>query len=76
MTIERIIHLFHDGTSQSLTIPHEFELPTDEVIIRKEGERLVIEPVKRSSLLALLATLPDIADEFPDVDMGLLPIDK
>ncbi|MFM7714482.1 MAG: AbrB/MazE/SpoVT family DNA-binding domain-containing protein, partial [Microcystis sp.] len=27
------------------------------------------------SLLSLLTTLPDIADNFPDIDEGLLPLD-
>lgn len=32
--------------------------------MRKEGERLIIEPVPRRSLLAILATLPDLDEEF------------
>lgn len=75
MTTEHIVQLFHNGTHQALNIPPEFELPGDRVVIRKEGERLIIEPVKRASLLALLATLEDIEDEFPDVDLGSLPLE-
>jgi len=75
MTTEHIVQLFHNGTHQALNIPPEFELPGDQVVIRREGERLIIEPVKRASLLALLATLEDSEDEFPNVDAELLPLD-
>jgi antitoxin VapB len=75
MATEHIVRLFHNGTNQALNIPQEFELSTDEVVIRKEGDRLIIEPIKRASLLALLATLQDSEDEFPDVDAELLPLD-
>ena len=75
MTTEHIVRLFHNGPHQALNIPPEFELPGDQVVIRRDGDRLIIEPVKRASLLALLATLPDIEVEFPDVDLGLLPLD-
>ncbi|MEL6137750.1 MAG: AbrB/MazE/SpoVT family DNA-binding domain-containing protein [Cyanobacteria bacterium J06628_6] len=63
------------GDSQILTIPQEFTLSSKEVIIRKEGDRLVIEPIRTDSLLALLSTLEDIEDKFPNVDEGLLPLD-
>jgi antitoxin VapB len=76
MTTEHIVHLVRHGTHQSLDIPTEFQIPTDEVRIRKEGQKLIIEPVKLPSLLALLATLPDIENEFPDVDEHLLPLDE
>ena len=64
-----------NGQDQVLTIPHEFALPTTEVSLRKEGQRLIIEPISPSSLLSLLKTLPDITDQFPDIDEGLLPLD-
>ena len=44
-------------------------------MLHKEGERLVIEPVEKPSLLALLATLEPISDTFPDVDENVLPLD-
>ena len=42
--------------------------------MRKEGDRLVIEPAgKMSSLLEYLATLEPINEEFPDIDEDLPP---
>ncbi len=47
----------------------------DEAIIQKEGALLIVKPLKRPSLLALLATLEALDEDFPDVDEGLLPPD-
>lgn len=69
------ISLLHNGQEQVLTIPHEFALSTTEVLLRKEGHRLIIEPLHPNSLLSLLTTLEDITDPFPDTDEGLLPLD-
>lgn len=76
MQTERHARLFRNGRNQALRIPREFELPGNEVILHKEGERLIIEPVvKKRDLLGLLATLQPIEEPFPDVDTGLLPLD-
>lgn len=47
-----------------MRIPREFELPGDEAIMRREGGRLIIEPAMAGSLVALLATLEPIEDDF------------
>lgn len=72
---ERRVRLFRNGRNQALRIPREFELQGDEAILRKEGDRLVIEPVRRGHLLTLLATLDPIEMHFPDVDEDLAPLD-
>ena len=64
---KRRAKLFKNGRNQALRIPREFELPGDEVMIRKDGSRLIIEPVAKGSLLALLATLQPIDEEFPPI---------
>ena len=61
----RRVKLFRNGRNQAVRIPREFELPGKDAIMRKEGERLVIEPAPRRSLLALLATLTPLDDELP-----------
>lgn len=65
---ERRVRLFKNGRSQAVRIPREFELPGEEAIMRKEGERLIIEPAPKKSLLAFLATLEPIDEEFPPIE--------
>ena len=76
MLPERCVSLFRNGRNQALRIPREFELATEKAIIRKEGDKLIIEPVRTGGLLALLATLEDIETTFPDMDEALLPADN
>ncbi len=44
--IELHVCLFRDGPNQTLCIPLEFELEGDEASLRKEGGRLIVEPVR------------------------------
>lgn len=76
MHSEQVIQVEWAGNQQMIRVPQEFELESREAVIRKEGNRLIIEPVKQSSLLALLMTLSPIEDEFPDVDTDLLSLDS
>lgn len=75
MQNSRHASLLTNGQDQVLTIPHELALSGTEVLLRKEGHRLIIEPIPSSSLLSLLSSLPDITDHFPDIDEALLPLD-
>jgi antitoxin VapB len=69
----RTVSLFRNGRNQAVRIPVEFELPGDEVTIRQEGERLIIEPkAKKKTLLEVLDSLEPFPD-FPDVDDSDLP---
>lgn len=72
---ERHVRLFRNGRNQALRIPREFELAGNEAIIRKEGDRLIVEPVRKGRLLALLGTLAPLEEPFPDVDDDLTPLD-
>lgn len=67
--------LFRNNKSQAVRIPADFEMPGDRVTIQREGNRLVIEPMRRKNLLEVLAELKPLApeDEFPDIDDTLLP---
>jgi antitoxin VapB len=64
----RRVRLFKNGRSQAVRIPREFELPGKEAVMRKVGQRLIIEPARKKSLLAVLATLKPIDEEFPPID--------
>jgi antitoxin VapB len=64
---ERHVKLFKNGRNQAVRIPREFELPGEDAIMRKEGERLIIEPTPPKSLLALLSTLAPLDEDFPSV---------
>jgi antitoxin VapB len=75
MIPERHVKLFKNGRNRAVRIPREFEFPGDQAIMRKEGERLVIEPVAPKSLLAVLATLAPLDEDFPSVpDLPLDPV--
>jgi antitoxin VapB len=68
MNIQRHVKLFKNGRSQAVRIPREFELPGTDAIMRKEGEKLIIKPVKPKSLKAWLKTLKPLRERFPDID--------
>lgn len=64
----RHVKLFRNGRNQAVRIPREFELPGEDAVMRKEGQTLIIEPTPPKSLIALLATLSPIDDDFPPFD--------
>jgi antitoxin VapB len=70
MGVERRVKLFKNGRSQAVRIPREFEFPGVDAVMRKEGEKLIIEPAPRKNLLELLATLEPLGpeDDFPEID--------
>ena len=73
---ERHVKLFKNGRNQAVRIPREFELPGEDAIIRKEGQRLIIEAVPPRSLLAVLATLQTLDENFPPIeDLPAEPVD-
>ena len=73
MTEARKVSLFRNGRNKALRIPVEFEPEGDEVMIRKEGNLLIIEPVKqKKTLLQFLDDLEPQPD-FPDIDNSNLP---
>ena len=82
----RAVKLFRNGANQAVRIPKEFELPGTDALMRREGNRIILELVpdrpKKGTLAALAFALDEIAklgpceDAFPDIgDEGLLPLD-
>ena len=81
----RQVRLFRNGANQAVRIPREFEFTTNDAIMRKVGNTLVIEPIfaepakgTAAALLAALESMKDwepVLEEFPNVDEGMLPLD-
>lgn len=72
MGAERHVKLFRNGRNQAVRIPREFELPGEDAVIRKEGDRLIIEPRAPEKDLADLldewAKEPPIEEEWEEPD--------
>jgi len=68
MSEHRHVKLFRNGRNQAVRIPVEFELPGDEAIIHRDGERLVIEPVRKRGLVALLGSMNPLDENFPEIE--------
>jgi antitoxin VapB len=68
MSIERKVRLFRNGRNQAVRIPRDLELPGSEALLRKEGDRLVVEPMPRKSLLELLSTWDPLDEDPPAID--------
>jgi len=69
MQTERHVRLFRNGRNQALRIPREFELEGNEAIIRKDGNRLIVEPVgPKNRLIELLKSLKPIEEPIPRID--------
>lgn len=63
--------LFRSDGRQTLRIPVEFEFSSECVRIRKQGNRIVIEPESRPDLLGTLRSLSPLPpeDDFPAILM-------
>ncbi len=65
--------IFRNNRSLAVRIPPEFGAPGDKVRVLREGDRLIIEPIRKAgitSLLAKWAKEPALGpeDQFPDID--------
>ena len=63
----RHVRLFRNNRNQAIRIPKEFELPGTEAIISRDGDRLVIEPVRSKGLAALLDSWGPLTEDFPEL---------
>jgi antitoxin VapB len=68
MSDQRHVRLFRNGRNQAVRIPVEFELPGNDAIMHRDGDRLVIEPARKRGLVALLKSMKPLDVEFPSVD--------
>ena len=73
------VKLTREDGWQIIRVPHELELPGDEVTVRRDNDRLVVEASgsakKPAGLLALLATLEPLQpeDRMPGLNEDDLP---
>lgn len=76
MHSERSVRLFRNGRNQAVRIPRDLELPGSEALIRKEGDALIIVPMRRRSLLETLKSLKPLRETFPPIkDRRAEPVD-
>lgn len=68
MIAERHVRLFRNGRNQALRIPRDLELPGCAATLRKEGSRLIVEPIAGPSLLEVLASLEPLREELPRIE--------
>jgi antitoxin VapB len=67
MSEQRRVRLFRNGRNQAVRIPVEFELPGNEANMHRDGDRLVIEPLRKRGLVALLKSMKPVNEDFPDI---------
>ena len=61
------VRLVRTEAGQRLDIPPGFVLGDDEALLRQVGDRLVLEPICRPSLLSVLDGLTDLDETWPDI---------
>lgn len=66
-TTARKVSLFRNNRNQAVRIPKDFELPGDEAVLRKDGNKLILEPVSTASLIGYLKSLKPLDIEFPKI---------
>lgn len=74
MELERHVRIFKNGRNRAVRIPVEFDFPGDEVIMRKEGDKITLEPVKKKqeSLIQWLRRQPPLDEDF-ELDLREAP---
>ena len=65
---EREVRLFRNGRNQAVRIPVEFEFAGDHAIMRREGDRLILEPIRDTGLISLLDSWEPLDEPFPEVE--------
>ncbi|MFT2213236.1 antitoxin [Rhizobium giardinii] len=69
--VVKVAQVFNNGRSRAIRIPKEFEFEGDRVEIRMDTKGdLIVHPLKKGSLLELLATMEPLAEEdrMPEID--------
>ena len=64
----RQVRLFRTNRNQSIRIPADLELPGNVALISRDGDRLIIEPVGKKGLAALLGSWTAMDEELPEIE--------
>ena len=64
----REARLFRNNRSQAVRIPADWELPGERVAIRRDGARLILEPLRPPGLLGLLSSWEPMDEALTDPD--------
>jgi antitoxin VapB len=73
MAEARRVRVFRSGRNQAVLIPVEFELPGGEAIMHRYGDRLVIVPMRKRRLVALLETMKPLDEDFSEISDPVPP---
>ena len=58
----RHVKLFRNGRNQAVRIPVEYEMPGNDALMRRDGDSLVITPMRQGGLGALLDSWEPMAE--------------
>lgn len=67
----RTARLFRNGSNQAVRLPRDLEIDADEVLIRRDGDSIVLTPKPRSwddyfaRAQRLTQDFPDVIDDLP-----------
>lgn len=70
----RTARVFMTNRSQAVRLPKDFQFDTDEVLIRREGDRVILSPKPRD-WGSYFETAPQASDDFMR-DMSDLPVQE
>ena len=74
-----VAKVFKNGRSQAIRIPKKLRVPTREVYIEKDGERLIIVPKyedRTRKIGEILRELKEFSDEDLRLDVEDLPLEE
>ncbi|MHB1532958.1 antitoxin [Acidithiobacillus sp.] len=72
---ERVARLFRNGRNQAVRLPKGFEINADEVLIRREGDTIILTPKPRS-WDEYFRRARRMDEDFPDGIEDLLPQER
>lgn len=70
-TAPKVARLFQNGGSQAVRLPKEFRFDADSVEIIREGERLIITPIKTHKSWHEYFSAPSLIDDNGDFMEGI-----